>query len=134
MKQQGAATADLSEQFAQGWSQALASIQGLGKGEGASWQLPQLPQITFDPEHLQSLQQQYVSQASELWQQGFAAQSLGDRRFSGEAWGSNPVASFTAAVYLLNARTLMELAEAAQGDAKVRGRLRFAVEQWMAAS
>jgi polyhydroxyalkanoate synthase len=133
MNQQGVATSDLIAPFAQGWNQALASIQAFGKGEGAapSWQLPQ---ISFDPERLQSLQQQYVSQATELWQQGFAANSLGDRRFAGEAWGSNPVASFAAAVYLLNARTLMELAEAAQGDEKTRNRLRFAVEQWMAAS
>ncbi len=137
MKQQGAATAEsMFEPFAQGWTQALASIQaigsgGRGDGHGASWQIPQ---INFDPERLQALQQQYVSQAAELWQQGFAAHSLGDRRFAGEAWGSNPVASFSAAVYLLNARTMMELAEAAQGEEKARARLRFAVEQWMAAS
>ncbi|MBS0340107.1 MAG: class I poly(R)-hydroxyalkanoic acid synthase [Proteobacteria bacterium] len=124
-------------QFAQGWTQALASIQALGNGNGngtasgASWQLPQ---VSFDPEQLQALQQQYVSQAAELWQQGFAAHSLGDRRFAGEAWGSNPVASLAAAVYLLNARTMMAMAEAAQADAKTRARLRFAVEQWMAAS
>ncbi|MBL4785119.1 MAG: hypothetical protein JKY49_06795, partial [Cohaesibacteraceae bacterium] len=38
------------------------------------------------------------------------------------------------AVYLLNARTLLGLAEAADADAKTKARLRFAVEQWMAAS
>ena len=46
----------------------------------------------------------------------------------------NPVAAFSAAVYLLNARTLLGLAEAAETDAKTKARLRFAVEQWMAAS
>ncbi|SFL94822.1 class I poly(R)-hydroxyalkanoic acid synthase [Variovorax sp. OV329] len=134
MKQQGAASAEaLFEPFAQGWKQALASIQALGKpeGDGAPWQLPQ---ISFDPERLQQMQQQYVSQATELWQKGFESQSLGDRRFAAQAWGSNPMAAFGAAVYLLNARTMMELAEAAQGDEKTRARLRFAVEQWMAAS
>ena len=50
--------------------------------------------------------------------QGFAAQAAGDKRFAGEAWGSNPVASFSAAVYLLNARTLLGLAEAVEADAK----------------
>jgi polyhydroxyalkanoate synthase len=34
----------------------------------------------------------------------------------------------------LNARTLLGLAEAVRGDTKVKARLRFAVEQWMAAS
>ena len=134
MKQQGAAAAQaMFEPFAQGWNQALASIAALGKGNGAeaNWQMPQ---ISFDPEQLQAMQQQYLAQATELWQKGFAASSLGDRRFANEAWNGNPVASFTAAVYLLNARTMMALAEAAQGDAKTRARLRFAVEQWMAAS
>ena len=134
MKQEGAAAAQaMFEPFAQGWNQALASIAALGKGNGAeaNWQMPQ---ISFDPEQLQAMQQQYLAQATELWQKGFAASSLGDRRFANEAWNGNPVASFTAAVYLLNARTMMALAEAAQGDAKTRARLRFAVEQWMAAS
>lgn len=132
MKQQGAATAQaMLEPFAQGWNQALASIAALGKGQEGSWQMPQ---ISFDPEQLQAMQQQYVAEAAELWQKGFAASSLGDRRFANEAWNSNPVASFSAAVYLLNARTMMALAEAAQGDGKTRARLRFAVEQWMAAS
>ena len=141
MNKQGATTAEaMLGQFAQGWTQALASIQALGKGNGgdtgdtghgASWQFPQ---ISFDPQQLQAMQQQYVSQAAELWQKGFAAHSLGDRRFAGEAWGANPVASLAAAVYLLNARTMMALAESAQADDKTRARLRFAVEQWMAAS
>ena len=60
MKQQGAATTEsMFEPFAQGWTQALASIQALGSGgkgdgHGPSWQIPQ---ISFDPEQLQSLQQ-----------------------------------------------------------------------------
>lgn len=136
MNKQGAAAAEaMFEPFAQGWNQALASLQAMGKGDGNGNGTPwQIPQISFDPEQLQAMQQQYVSQAADLWQKGFAAHSLGDRRFAGEAWGSNPVASFSAAVYLLNARTMMALAEAAQADAKTRARLRFAVEQWMAAS
>ncbi|MDM0112076.1 class I poly(R)-hydroxyalkanoic acid synthase [Variovorax sp. J22R133] len=132
MKQQTAAS-DLFEPFQQGWNQALESIQAFGKGQGkgAPWDLPQ---ISFDAEKLQTMQQQYVSEASELWQQGFAPKPGSDRRFSGEAWSSNPMASFTAAVYMLNAKTLMAMAEAAQTDEKTRSRLRFAIEQWMAAS
>jgi polyhydroxyalkanoate synthase len=59
---------------------------------------------------------------------------LKDRRFAGEAWSHNPVAAYTAAAYLLNARTLMGLADAVESDAKTRARIQFAVEQWVAAS
>jgi polyhydroxyalkanoate synthase len=44
------------------------------------------------------------------------------------------MAAFSAATYLLNARTLMSLADAVEGDAKTRSRIRFAVEQWVAAA
>jgi len=57
-----------------------------------------------------------------------------DRRFSGEAWAANPMASFNAASYLLNARTLMGLADAVEADEKTRTRIRFAIEQWVAAA
>jgi polyhydroxyalkanoate synthase len=83
---------------------------------------------------LHALQERYVEEATALWQRGFAAEAGSDKRFAGEAWGSNPVSSFSAAVYLLNARTLLGMAEAVEGDEKTRSRLRFAVEQWMAAS
>jgi len=41
------------------------------------------------------------------------------------------VAAFSAAAYLLNARTLMALADAVEGDAKTRTRVRFEVQQWI---
>jgi len=43
------------------------------------------------------------------------------------------VAAFSAAAYLLNARTLMGLADAVEADEKTKARIRFGVEQWMAA-
>jgi polyhydroxyalkanoate synthase subunit PhaC len=57
-----------------------------------------------------------------------------DKRFAAQAWNNNPLAAFSASTYLLNARTLMGLADAVEGDTKTRARIRFAVEQWMAAS
>jgi polyhydroxyalkanoate synthase len=70
-----------------------------------------------------------------LWNQGLQANpTLKDRRFNGEAWSQNPIAAFSAASYLLNARTLMALADAVDADAKTRARIQFAVEQWVAAS
>jgi polyhydroxyalkanoate synthase subunit PhaC len=126
-----AATAQQFQQnFGQQWNQALQSFGGLDLG-GA---MPQLPQLSFSPEKLQALQQAYMREAAQLWNDGLVARPATDKRFASEAWASNPVSAFSAAVYLLNARTLLGLAEAAETDAKTKARLRFAIEQWMAAS
>lgn len=99
------------------------------------WSAGQQPVLSLPPEKLQSLQQQYLEELAHLWQQGpqGVKSVTADRRFSAEAWGNNPMASFSAANYLLNARILMEMAEALQADEKTRARVRFAVEQWTAA-
>ena len=101
---------------------------------GWSQVMPDLPKFSIEPEKLQAIQQQYLEEASALWRNGINAKPEGDKRFASEAWGSNPMAGFNAAVYLLNGRTLMKMAEAIDADAKTQARLRFAVEQWMAAS
>lgn len=126
-----------AQQFQQGmaehWAKALQSFQLMGPGGAPA--LPQIPQLQFSPDKLQALQDAYVKEAAELWNQGLKANPVtGDKRFAGDAWAHNPVAAFSAAIYLLNARTLLGLAEAAETDAKTKARLRFAVEQWMAAS
>ena len=111
------------------WTQALQHLQPPAAGAGP------LPALTFSPEKLQQLQQAYVREATELWNQGLTGGfAKADKRFAGDAWARNPVAAFSASVYLLNARTLLGLADAADTDAKTKARLRFAVEQWMAAS
>ncbi len=129
----------LQQGLMDGWTKAfqqfqnmdLGSFGALGQGAGA----PDLPNLTFPPEKLLELQQNYVREASELWNQTLQANPpLKDRRFKSEAWTNNPLSSFTAAVYLLNARTLMAMAEVAEGDEKSRQRVRFAVEQWVAAA
>ncbi len=95
----------------------------------------QPPTISFAPEKLQQLQQQYFKDAAGLWEQGVhGAVSARDKRFAGPAWEANPLAAFAAAAYLLNTRTLMGLADAAQTDAKTRARIHFAVEQFTAAA
>ncbi|MCC2634688.1 MAG: phbC [Ramlibacter sp.] len=116
------------QDLAQQWTQALQQFQPAVGGAGA------VPHLGFAPDKLQALQQAYVREACELWNAGLGAKPAGDKRFAGDAWAHNPVAAFTAAIYLLNARTLLGLAEAADTDAKTKARLRFAVEQWMAAS
>ena len=128
----------MGQGFAETWMKAFQQFQNMDLGQGAaSAAAPPLefPQLTFAPEALLKLQQDYVQEATALWNQSLQGNPpLKDRRFKGAAWAENPLASFNAAVYLLNARTLMAMAEAAQGDAKTKNRIRFAVEQWMAAA
>jgi len=57
-----------------------------------------------------------------------------DKRFNAPSWRENPLAAATAASYLLTSRMLLGLAQAVQGDAKTRQRVRFATEQWLAAA
>ena len=127
------AFAPFQQALTQGWDKALTSLQSIGaNGAAPSFDLPKL---SFSAEKLKSLQEQYVAEAGELWKAGMTPTTASsDRRFAGEAWGSNPVSSFTAAVYLLNGRTLLNMVEAVEADANTKSRLRFAVEQWMAAS
>jgi polyhydroxyalkanoate synthase len=137
---QAEAARQMQETFAAGLQQAMGvmanagSGAGLNTGPGGQAQSP----LQFDPAKLQELQQRYIADASALWNQGLqdGADTLvsSDRRFSGDAWKANPVSKFSASAYLLNARTLMDMAEAVQADAKTRARVRFAVEQWMAAT
>ena len=120
----------LQQIFGQSWAQALQSFQKLDLGTPA----PAAPAVQFSPAKLQALQQQYLKEAQELWAQGLqGTPQVKDKRFSGDAWASNPVAAFSAAAYLLNARTLMGLADAVESDEKTKARIRFGVEQWMAA-
>jgi polyhydroxyalkanoate synthase subunit PhaC len=90
--------------------------------------------VSFDPAKLLEIQNTYLKEVSSLWNPGASPKPVGDRRFASDAWSTNPVAAFSASVYLLNARTLMAMAEAVEGDAKTRSRVRFAVQQWIDAS
>src|SRR5665647_244748 len=138
----------LQETLGAGWQQAMGTLATSGQAAGFPAQalpmpdlsrLPQAaPSIQFDLLKLQSFQQRYLEDATALWTQGLQAgndaPAASDRRFSAEAWQLNPVAKFSASAYTLNARTLMGLAEAVQGDTKTRARVRFAVEQCLAAT
>ena len=122
--------------FGDTWQKALQSFQGMNLQQAA---LPAgmatPPQISFDQAKLEALQQQYLADATELWNQtlhGLPAAS--DKRFSAAAWAANPIAAYSAATYLLNSRTLTALADAVETDAKTRARIRFSVEQMLAAA
>ena len=114
----------------EGWQKAMASFkESAGDGSGAP-----MPKFSLAPEKLKEIQAQYVSEVTDLWRQGAAVKPVGDRRFASDAWSGNPLSSFSAAVYLLNARTLLGMADAVETDVKTRSRLRFAIEQWLAAT
>jgi polyhydroxyalkanoate synthase subunit PhaC len=99
---------------------------------------PAMPAIQFDPARLQALQTQCIEDVGALWNTAMQAEADlpfgADRRFAAEAWKHNPVSKFTAAAYLLQARMLQGLADAVEGDEKTKARVRFGVEQFMAAS
>jgi polyhydroxyalkanoate synthase len=121
------------------WSDALRSMQGL----------------SLAPETLAGLQADYVKRASELWNSALSQMNpalaaagvpeaaaegksgktpLKDRRFAAGAWLDNPLASYLAQMYLLNAQTLTQMAESVQADPKTKNRIRFAVQQWIDAA
>jgi polyhydroxyalkanoate synthase len=129
--------ADPAEAFGAAVGAFVHAFSGLGLTAGA----------------VSGVQQQYLEEATDLWNrtlehlplvQGLNAthrdalnagggpqKSIGDRRFSSSDWLQNPTATWTAQMYLLNARTLMRLADSLQGDSKTRARVRFAVQQWI---
>ncbi|MFM8757651.1 MAG: PHA/PHB synthase family protein [Limnohabitans sp.] len=126
---------DFQQNLARSWGQAMQNFQHLDLGGAMPQGTQGAPQIRFQPDRLQALQSRYFQEASEIWNQGLTSNlQIKDRRFASEAWNSNPLAAFNAAVYLLNARTLMGLADAVDADIKTRNRIRFAIEQWVAAA
>ncbi|HET6599275.1 MAG TPA: class I poly(R)-hydroxyalkanoic acid synthase [Burkholderiaceae bacterium] len=89
------------------------------------------------------LQVDYLEQAGGLWNGMLQlsdtppaghAKPATDRRFAAKDWSDNPASAYVAQMYLLNARTLMQMADGVQGDAKTRQRIRFAVQQWIDAA
>jgi polyhydroxyalkanoate synthase len=118
------------------------NAQAFGHAMGEIWR--SMSGLSLPPAPIGELQADYLKNATTLWNQtvgrftGDAAAeakpALKDRRFSHDAWASNPSAAFMAQMYLLNARTLMEMAEKVEGDAKTKARLRFAVQQWIDAA
>jgi polyhydroxyalkanoate synthase len=101
----------------------------------------QLPPANVPLTTLAQLQQDYLKQATEVWNSSLQSlqpeappPALGDRRFAANAWVGNPAAAFTAQMYLLNARTLMQMADSLEADAKTKARVRFAVQQWVDAT
>ena len=118
--------------------QAKAHADAFGSAVGEIWKT--MSGLMMPPAAIGNLQADYLKDATTLWNSTLQAVSaegektqpqLPDRRFSAKDWGANPAAAYTAQMYLLNARTLMQMAESLQGDEKAKGRVRFAVQQWV---
>ena len=91
--------------------------------------------LHIDPVRLQELQQRYLQEMRVLWQdQGQTAEIAQDRRFAGESWKEQPLSGLAAAMHLVNSRFMLSLAKSLEGDPQTCGRVRFAIEQWAAAS
>ena len=130
---------------------ALPANPGIGQtvndnvqtmGSAVSEMAKTLSGLSLPLDALSRLQSEYLTQASSMWNNALAGlrhdgktvAPVGDKRFSAEAWGQNPSAALAAQTYLLNARTLMQMADSVQGDAKTKARIRFAVQQWVDAA
>ena len=119
------------------WQKAASQMQeafrGMMQPQGA-----QHAPVQFDAAKLQLVQKDYIDGATALWNQSLQAGSAippaPDRRFSAAAWNDNPVSKFSAAAYLLNAKALTSMADAVVCDDKTKARVRFAVEQSLAAT
>ena len=99
--------------------------------------------ISLPGDQLALIQGDYLKQASEVWNAALQrlqgdgtakAPALPDRRFSATEWAANPAAAFAAQLYLLNARTLLQMTDSLQADDKTKARVRFAVQQWVDAN
>ena len=96
--------------------------------------------LQLDAAALLQLQQGYLKDMQALISSGLpsltqpVAETRTDRRFASEAWAANPAAIFGSKLYLLNARTMMQMVDCVQADEKTKARLRFATEQQIAAA
>jgi len=98
-------------------------------------QMSHLPQIS--PAALADLQADYLKQATALWNSALGqgeAPAVSDRRFAAPEWRANPAASFMTQLYLLNGRTLQQMAASIEADDKTKARIRFAVQQFVDAA
>ena len=108
-----------------------ATAQALGANFSEIWK--SMSGLSLPMPAVVEMQKAYLEQSTELWNQTLQARPAapGDRRFSAPDWAGNPASAYTAQMYLLNARTLMKMADSLQGDEKTRQRIRFAVQQWI---
>lgn len=120
---------DPMSQMQKSFEQFLASVNS----KDALLAPQELPPMELDVEQLKTLQSDFIDRATELWNNSLHDSIvLKDRRFSSDAWSSQPGSKFMAALYLLNAEFLQKMVKAVKTDPKTQARLSFAVEQYVA--
>ena len=120
---------DPMAQMQKSFEQFLTSF----KANEANLTPKELPPMELDTERLKAIQSDYIERATQLWNNSLHDSiQLKDRRFSSEAWASQPGSKFMAAMYLLNGEFLQKMVEAVKTDHKTQARLSFAVEQYVA--
>ncbi|MFM1950223.1 MAG: Poly-beta-hydroxybutyrate polymerase, partial [Pseudomonadota bacterium] len=125
---------EFQQNLAKSWGQAMQTFQTMDLGGIVPGTDKAATPLSFSQDKLKNLQATYLEEATALWNHGLASKhELKDRRFSSDAWTGNPMAAFTAGAYLLNAKTLMGLADAVDADEHTQNKIKFAVEQWVAA-
>jgi polyhydroxyalkanoate synthase len=98
--------------------------------------------LTQNSERWSRLQAEYLQKVAALWTAMLAREAgqnyepvmrpePGDRRFAAAEWRDNPYFDYLKQSYLLNARLLTEMVEAAEIDARAKHRLRFFTRQYI---
>ncbi len=98
----------------------------------SSWPVP----VSIAPDKIGAIQAEFSREWLRIAasaQQG-SLQPPADRRFSKPAWASSPASLFSAHAYLLSAKAMNQLVEAADVPEAVRSRLRFSLMQWLEAA
>jgi len=118
-----ASIASSSNEITQGWMRIMAGAPAAAAA--LPWGNP-------------SLEQSYFEKQARLWaalasgqRETLASPEPGDRRFSAKEWRENPYYDYLKQSYLLAARYIEELIEAAQLEPQAKSRARFAARQWI---
>lgn len=99
--------------------------------------------VRLEPQQLVEIQRDYLQEYGALlqfWMKNSTGQiqmpvdPSSDRRFSAQEWRDHGFFEFNAALYLLNAKTLLRMAEAVEAEPKIKHKIHFAVQQWIDAS
>ena len=118
-----AAIAGSSNEVTQGWMRIMAGAPTAAAA--LPWSNP-------------SLQHSYFEKQARLWSalasgksETLVSPEPGDRRFAAKEWRENPYYDYLKQSYLLAARYVEDLVEAAHLDPQAKNRARFAARQWI---
>src|SRR5262245_43614634 len=116
----------------------LKLLAGRPEGDAAS----QFATWTASSTRVAQIQTDYQRQVAALWMATVARQrgdeyrpvispQRADRRFAAAEWRDNPYFDYLKQTYLLNARFVTDLVEAAEVDGRTKHRLRFFARQFL---